>query len=569
VIQCYPVKSYWSTNRARPSRQLTRREVGALPLIQAILERMRLRAILLQYIPTSKHQAFPQADLLVLLLVNLTLGKDPLYKLAQWIEGLELQALGYESRPAGPLQDDRFGRALDKLYQTDRTSLLTELVASAIRAFGIDSRRLHNDSTSLKAFGRIPGKTHTGLELRRGHSKDHRPDLRQLVYSLSVSDDGAIPIHHRLYPGNRNDDTTHIETWNALCQIHGSPKFLYVADCKLCTQSQLSHIVGQGGKAITILPHNLVEVRRFYDQLRVAPLPKKLLWRRPKPNAAGQTESYYLFEGSYFTEHGPYPLYWYYSSQKRQRDRRSRQERLEVAEGELAQLAPRLNGYQLKRQAQILGAAQGILEHYGVKGFMDVRLQMHRHVTRKPPRGRPPGQKAVYRYERRVSYSLHWSRNTSALAAEARTDGVIPLLCTDPAILPKAVLQAYKFQPRLEKRFCQLKSVHRAAPLLFKKIGRVEANLCLFFMALLVQALLERELRQKLRERRSPPLKLYPEDRAASHPTTSQVFKTFERLSTYVIAEKGRFCEAYHDQLNETHRAVLSLLDMTEQQFWN
>ncbi len=78
-----------------------------------------------------------------------------------------------------------------------------------------------------------------------------------------------------------------------------------------------------------------------------------------------------------------------------------------------------------------------------------------------------------------------------ALSAEARTDGVVPLLCTDPAVPPKAVLQAYKFQARLEKRFSQLKDVHRAAPLLFKKPERVEANVLVFFIALLIQALLE------------------------------------------------------------------------------
>jgi transposase len=131
------------------------------------------------------------------------------------------------------------------------------------------------------------------------------------------------------------------------------------------------------------------------------------------------------------------------------------------------------------------------------------------------------------------------------------------------------VVQAYKFQARLEKRFCQFKSVHRAAPLLFKKIQRVEANMFVFFIALLVQALLERELRQKLEQRHAPPLKLYPEERDAPHPTTSQVFKTFDRLCTYAITEEGQLREQYHDELTETHRAVLSLLGITELEFWN
>jgi transposase len=543
--------------------------VGPLPLIRSILARLRLREILLDAIPGSDRQVFPRADTLILLAINLTLAKDPLYELADWVDGLDLRALGYQSRPAGRLSDDRFARALDRLYEADRTSLLTRLVVSAIQAFGIRSERIHNDSTSVKACGRIPGRTRTGLELRRGHSKDHRPDLKQLVYTLSVSDDGAVPIHPHVYPGNRNDETTHIETWEALCQIHGTPHFLYVADCKLCTQEQLSYIVDHGGKAITILPHNLVEVRRFHDQLRGAPIPKALLWRRPKPNYPGTTESFYLFEGSYSTEHGGYPLYWFYSTEKSQRDRQSRLERIETAEQKLAELRPRLNRAHLKRQNQILGTAKEILEHYRVQPFIDLRLQWHRQITRKRPRGRPPGGKIVYIYQQQISYSLHWSRNSAALAAEARTDGVVPLLCTDPAVPPKAVLQAYKFQARLEKRFSQFKDVPRAAPLLFKKIERVEANMFVFFIALLIQALLERELRKELATKGLPPLKLYPEDRDAPHPTTSQLFKTFDRLSTYAITQEGNRCETYHDELSQTHRQVLSLLNIAEPEFWS
>jgi transposase len=234
----------------------------------------------------------------------------------------------------------------------------------------------------------------------------------------------------------------------------------------------------------------------------------------------------------------------------------------------LAELAPRLNQRRLKQKASILRAAQEILEHYRVERLLRVRLQTHLPRYRQRPRGRP-GQKVRYRYLYKFSYSLHWNRDPEALRQEARTDGIFPLLCTDPSIPPKRVLQAYKFQPRLEKRFCQFKSIHLAAPLLFKKIERVEANMFVFFIALMLQALLERLLRQRLAQRKAPPLKLYPEGRDAPHPTTSQLFKTFEGLSTYTITENNTLCEHYRDQLNETHCAVLSLLDMTEQTFWS
>jgi hypothetical protein len=114
--------------------------------------------------------------------------------------------------------------------------------------------RMHNDSTSVKAYGRIPGTTRTGFFLAQGHSKDHRPDLKQLIYSLTISADGAVPVHYKTYPGNRTDDTTHIQTWTTLCGIAGRNDFLYVADCKVCSDEQLHHIVRYGGRVVTIMP---------------------------------------------------------------------------------------------------------------------------------------------------------------------------------------------------------------------------------------------------------------------------------------------------------------------------
>src|ERR1044071_6187986 len=101
----YQIKTYMSTT---PARKLTRLQVGPLPLIRSILSRLRLREILLESIPGSDRQAFPRADTLILLAVNLTLAKDPLYELAEWVDRLDLRALGYRNRPSERLSDDRF-----------------------------------------------------------------------------------------------------------------------------------------------------------------------------------------------------------------------------------------------------------------------------------------------------------------------------------------------------------------------------------------------------------------------------------------------------------------------------
>ena len=192
----------------------------------------------------------------------------------------------------------------------------------------------------------------------------------------------------------------------------------------------------------------------------------------------------------------------------------------------------------------------------------------HFNVTRLRPRGRPSGEKARYRIKKKPYYSLQWERNLHVLKAERRVDGVFPLLCTDHTLGPREVLKAWKYQPRLEKRFEQFKHVHRAAPLLLKKIERVEANMFIFFVALMVQALLEREIPKGLSRQKKGPLKLYPEDRDALHPTTSQILKTFAGISSYAIEADRVRVEEYRDDLKPVQREVMALLDIDEERFW-
>jgi transposase len=81
-----------------------------------------------------------------------------------------------------------------------------------VREFSVDTSQLHNDSTSIALHGdysAADGQERGGkttVAAARGHSKDHRPDLRQLVLILTVTADGAVPLTHRLAAGNTSDD---------------------------------------------------------------------------------------------------------------------------------------------------------------------------------------------------------------------------------------------------------------------------------------------------------------------------------------------------------------------------
>lgn len=551
------------------TEKLIRKRIGEIPLLQAVIQKLGLKQVLQHYIKPHGNESVSAVDTLLLLVMNITCGRQPIYELPEWVSKLDGRLVGRDRELSEQLfNDDRFGRALDKLYEADRASMVTDIALRVVETTGVDLSQLHNDSTTVKTFGVMPGKTATGLCFRRGHSKDHRPDLKQIVYNLTISADGAIPIHYKAYPGNRTDDTVHIEIWNALRHIAGKAGFLYVADCKVCTDKQLRHIVGNGGRVVTLMPETWKEVGAFKNTLRETIKAKKRILRRHLSNNDEEFETFYEFSGRYRTEKRNYPIHWIYSTEKKKRDRSSREKRLKEAEHALTELMGKLNTRNLKTKEQIIQRVEKILKASDVSAFFHIDIREAKEQREKQIGKGRPSQDTQYETIINTIYTLYWRRNTQALDREKKVDGIFPVLCTDDKLTAKAALEAYKYQPRLEKRFCQLKSVHQVAPTLFKKVERVEAIMLLFFLALILQSVIEREVRQQMKKSGIEALDIYPEHRLAYHPTTAKIFERFCDISHYQIVEDDRVVKSFSDELTETQKSILTLLGMKEEGYW-
>ncbi|MGH3999266.1 MAG: IS1634 family transposase, partial [Pseudonocardiaceae bacterium] len=251
---------------------LASRRLGALPLVNHFVERAGLPALLERYLPAADARArLAPATAVRLLVTNLLVGREPLYGLGEWAARFDPALLGLASHEVELLNDDRVGRALESLFDADRASLLTELILGVVGEFGIDTAELHNDSTSISVSGVYREATGTPRGgkptpvITFGHSKDHRPDLKQLVFILTVAADGAVPIAYRLADGNTTDDPTHVPTWDGLVALLGRTDFVYVADSKLCSREAMGHIAAGGGRFVTVLPRSRSEDRWFRD----------------------------------------------------------------------------------------------------------------------------------------------------------------------------------------------------------------------------------------------------------------------------------------------------------------
>jgi transposase len=102
--------------------------------------------------------------------------------------------------------------------------------------------------------------------------------------------------------------------------------------------------------------------------------------------------------------------------------------------------------------------------------------------------------------------------------------------------------------------------VHEIAPVFLKDEGRIEALFTLYAIALLVQALIERELRRAMASQGIEELPIYPEQRQCAHPTTEQVLRLFSLAERHQLMQHGRTVQVFQPSLTELQRTVLSLL---------
>jgi len=112
--------------------------IGEMPLIKSTIMRLGFDRILSQKLKTHGNQKINTTSLILILVHNVACGRTPFYELQQWVEKIDNRIFGLEKPcETGLLNDDIFGRALDKLFEVDRASLMTEIALSTVQAINL------------------------------------------------------------------------------------------------------------------------------------------------------------------------------------------------------------------------------------------------------------------------------------------------------------------------------------------------------------------------------------------------------------------------------------------------
>lgn len=550
------------------SLQLRSRVLGPLPVLNHFLARLRIEDILAGRLPRGgNHVSHEQC--LGVLLRNIVLGRAPVYGLGEWAEPFLPSVLGLDQSQAERLNDDRVGRALDHLFDADRASMQTEMVVTAIREFELELEQFHNDSTSLTFTGQYrdaDGDNKRGkssLRIARGHNKDHRPDLKQLLWILTVTADGAVPVHYRACDGNTTDSPTHQESWEAIRALVGRPDFLYVADCKLCTDGNIKHIDSKHGRFITVLPRNRKEDEWFREYIQSHEVPWEEVCRQPDPRVMGGTPDVYRMVESPMPSAEGFRIVWVWSSKKAEKDLAARQGLMERAVIGVEQVETRLRNprNRLYERADVVEAVEKAI---GLRAGRWIGYEIHDEEDASYRQERPgrPGKDTRYRREVRVRYHVEWYPKGEHIEFDGASDGMFPLITNCTELSHKDILAKYKYQPYLEKRHEQLKNVYGVAPVFLKNVTRIEALLFLYFTAILVQALIERQVRRGMEERGIESLPVYPEERECEAPTTTRLLTMFDNLQIHDLWDGGTRVQTFLPELSEMQKELLELMEV-------
>jgi transposase len=551
-------------------RTLNSYSIAALPILDRLFDRLRLASILRDYLPREDRRSrISTATGLLLLLKNLLVAREPLYGLGEWAARHVPELLGLAPAQLPALNDDRVGRCLDRLFDADIPSLTLAVVVHAVREFEVDLDELHNDSTTITLHGDYEAadreRTLRGrlqLAVTWGHNKDHRPDLKQLLYILTVARDGAVPVQFRVQSGHTTDDRSHRDTWDFLGKLTGRCDFLYVADCKLATAENMAYIHRHGGRFLSVLPRTRGEDAAF----RAAVLAGRVHWRviHDKYDDEGELVDRFSIHEPEVTSVEGYRLIWYHSARKAELDAAGRLQKIERAVGRLTELRAKLASPRTRHRdrAKVAEAVEAILEETGTAAWITVAIEERAEETFRQQRRGRPGADTLYVKRERKRFDVTHRVELERLDEEARSDGIFPLISNEPGMSAKDLLLAYKGQPMIEKRFGQLKTDFVVAPVSLKEVSRIPAWLCVSFLALLVESLRERELRRAMEREGIESLPLYPEGRACRRPTARKVIDLFEEVQRHELKAGRRPAVVFTTNLSRLQRRILRLLNM-------
>jgi transposase len=217
----------------------------------------------------------PGVAVVAMIINGLGFTNNCLYLTAYFFKNKPVDLLLSPHLKSENITDDTLAKALDEIYAYGTTKLFAEIAAEIALEFQLLGGFSHLDTTSFSLQGDYDCYSEDENEPRAikvtyGHSKDKRPDLKQIILSLVMNGPAHIPIWMEGLDGNSSDKTNFHETIKKMREfqkeLNFEEDFTVVADSALYT---LDKLLAQDYLWICRIPETIKEAKSLVEKENV------------------------------------------------------------------------------------------------------------------------------------------------------------------------------------------------------------------------------------------------------------------------------------------------------------
>ena len=540
--------------------------VGFAPILKHFFDKAGICEIIDDNVALdARRKTLTHGEAALAIITGILFQVSQLYKFCQFADETTILDVVLPGMSPKDYFDDRLADTLDAIYKHGIGDLEMLITQNMINQFDIQTPICHNDTTSVSTYGDMDNdKTAESINITFGYSKKHRQDLKQLVWSLSASSDGGFPLFQQAYSGNTADVTTYVEQWHNLIDLLGERDFLYVADSKLVTHENMTHIHDNEGFFVAPVPmyesykEVFLKAISEHDQELLIPYKDSLNRGFEVPLPIIYEEKNYPFRMIILYDHGVAA-----------RKRHTLEKHVENTKTAFEELDDKLNKYNLKTEDDIEKACKKILKKYRVKEFFEYRINNDPVTVYKNTKRGRPGKNAQKKPIKTDNFSVSIHFNEAPFIEALNRCGYYPLITNKPAdeLSIEEAMLAHKKQYKCEHLNRRSKSGYNIEPIYLHTPDRIEALLLLFKTALQVIVLIERTCRKNIDERDKGLDQFMPNRKDVRNPRTENLLVAFQ----YVVSGKVIFADGgthgFISELTELQKDILLLLEVPYERF--
>ena len=244
-----------------------------LGIIAGVIKDLNIVELIDARLGTYEGESLSAGETVAGMIINgLGFSNKPLSLTPLFFKNCPLELLFREGVEADDFNRFKLGRILDRCHGYGTELLFAEISLAVCRHEKVDTRFNSLDSTSFTLSGDYLAKTDDDtVKITLGYSKDHRPDLKQVMLEMMVSHDGGIPLVGKVLGGNASDNTVFKERCEKLLEEFKeaeSPRYI-VADCKVYTEDNSANL--KDLLFVTRIPNTIKVVGKTIDQALEAP----------------------------------------------------------------------------------------------------------------------------------------------------------------------------------------------------------------------------------------------------------------------------------------------------------